>query len=147
MSAETDETTISRQVPGFWFEGDRPLPKMKPAYRPTGAVLPRLATQNAPSFDGGTVLDLVRVEDTSGAFVWVPLSEAGQYTWSHTLGLLRGEPWLFVLWRQTKRFVFAAKFAPYLQPRSVNTLYGVKAAERARPDRRAVQLVLKPVPT
>lgn len=64
------------------------------------AVLPRLAAD--PVNDRELVcLDLVQVSlaDNPHDWTWVALSEAGVYTWGHTIGLNLKEPWRFVTWK------------------------------------------------
>jgi hypothetical protein len=60
---------------------------------------------------------LVRVETTS-RFVWVPLSEAGRYTYTHSLGLLRQDPWRLVVWDGAAVHVYEARYAESLTPES-----------------------------
>lgn len=125
------------QVLGVWIRAGSPLPD--PHHAPTGSILPRVGGRlDVPVL---SALDLVQVED-----VWLPLSEAGLYTYSHSSGLQASEQWQFV----TKPvqglgpLVFDAMIHEDLLERDqVTALYGGPAAERVRPDRRTVQLRLR----
>lgn len=141
---------IPGAIRGYWFEGDRPdndprdgIPLSMPQYLPTGAVLPRGDHRSSTSTLGELFLDLVRVEDDLGTSLWVPLSEAGRYTWSHTLGLLQNSPWCFVTWEPAgTRRIFDASFAELLPWSEIEGHYGSDASDHARRDRAAVQLRL-----
>jgi hypothetical protein len=107
------------------------------------AVLPRLTAK--PERDGSFVcLDLVQVSlaDTPYDWTWGVLSEAGVYTWGHTIGLNLNESWRFVTWAFGAPRVYTVEYAPAVEPRDIAQLYGVEAAESARNDYNAVQLTL-----
>ena len=89
-------------------------------------------------------LDLVRVDTRSG-FVWLPLSEAGRYTYAHSLGLLQNEPWRLAIWDGAAVIVYEAEYADSVAPDLIASLYGAEAQGRARPDKPAVQLRLRVV--
>jgi hypothetical protein len=87
-------------------------------------------------------LDLVRVDTRSG-FAWLPLSEAGRYTYAHSLGLLQKEPWRLAIWDGAAVSLYEAEYANSLAPDLIAPLYGAEAQARARPDRPAVQLRIR----
>ena len=132
---------ISEQWSGYWLEPGRATPQLRPESRPTGAILRRLGEVNPNEF---VCLDLVLVETVDASFIWLPLSEAGRYTYAHSLGLLHGEPWRLAVWdgRAAIR-VYEASYAASLSQPEIAKLYGVEPAERARPDRPTVQLRLR----
>lgn len=107
------------------------------------AVLPRLAAD--PANDRELVcLDLVQVSlaDNPYDWTWVALSEAGVYTWGHTIGLNLREPWRFVTWAFGAPRVYTVAYADPLTPSDIGSLYGPDAAASARQDYNAVQLTL-----
>jgi hypothetical protein len=112
---------------------------VQPGYRPTGAILRRTGEASLDEF---VCLDLVLVETTSG-FIWLPLSEAGRYTYAHSLGLLQNEPWRLAVWEGDVVRVYQAEYAESLAPQAIASLYGIEAQERAHPDRPSVQLRLR----
>ncbi len=133
-SHSTSSDEIPDQISGYWLAPRAEIPPVSPTYRPTGAVLPRPGSEEHEF----TCLDLVSVE-----YTWMPLSEAGRYTYAHSEGLLRDEPWRFVAWRGDERMVFEAHYDSSLEPETVSEVYGEEAARRRRPDRPAVQLRLR----
>jgi hypothetical protein len=135
---------IAGQWSGYWLEPGRDVPSVCPAYRPTGGVLRRLGETDHADF---VCLDLVLVESLNAGFLWLPLSEAGRYTYAHSAGLMRGEPgWRVAYWNGTVS-VFGAEYTDSLGPREVAQFYGPEAFERARHDRPTVQLHLRRLPT
>ena len=72
----------------------------------------------------------------------MPLSEAGVYTWGHTIGLNLREPWRFVTWAFGTPRVYLVTYAEPLAPGDIADLYGTDAAGSARQDYKAVQLML-----
>ena len=137
--ATTEE--IPGQVNGFWFAPDAEIPDVAPGYRPTGAVLPRPDGSNEAEL---TCLDLVPIETA-----WLPLSEAGRYTYAHSEGLMRDERWRFrtIGSATAKAIAYEAVYAESLStPAEVARLYGDEAARRSRPDRPIVQLRLRRLP-
>ena len=132
---------MPRMVPGE-FVG----PNQAVGSRPTrfaSAVLPRLTAR--PEHDSSMVcLDLVQTSlaDTPYDWTWVALSEAGVYTWGHTIGLNQHEPWRFVTWIFGAPRVYSVAYAELLAPRNIVAQYGPDAASSARQDYRAVQLTL-----
>jgi hypothetical protein len=128
---------IPGQVLGVWIRGSEPLPR--PEHVPTGAILPRQGSKL--EVDELLALDLVQVQD-----IWLPLSEAGVYTYPHSSGLIAGEPWAFVAkpGEGSASVVFDATFATEkLSPVDVGASYGMAAADRARPDYGTLQLQLR----
>lgn len=107
------------------------------------AVLPRLAAD--PANDHELVcLDLVQVSlaDNPYDWTWVALSEAGIYTWGHTIGLNLREPWRFVTWALGASRVYTVAYADPIALSDIGSLYGPNAAASARQDYKAVQLTL-----
>lgn len=130
---------IDGQCSGYWLDRDHDPQAAPPSYRPTGAVLRRLNETNQDEF---VCLDLVLVE-APGGFVWLPLSEAGRYTYAHSLGPLQNESWRLAVWDRSTVRVYQAQYAESLLPEQIASQYGAEAQERARPDRPAVQLRLR----
>jgi hypothetical protein len=130
---------IDSQWSGYWLDPDRQPQATQPPYRPTGAILRRIGEKTRDEF---VCLDLVRVETTDG-FAWLPLSEAGRYTYAHSLGLLRKEKWRLAIWNGSALSIYEAEYADSLAPDQLAPLYGAEAQGRARPDRPAVQLRLR----
>lgn len=136
---------IKGMVEGLWLAPYEEAVPLRPPYgQASSAVLPPpgVAIETARQFN---CLDLVLVNTINppGGFEWVVMSEAATYTYSHTIGLNRDEKgWRFVTWRNDRAHVFSAAYAPALVPTSIEGLYGAEAADRARGDRQAVQLVL-----
>jgi hypothetical protein len=114
--------------------------------RPTrfaSAVLPRLTA--LPETDATLIcLDLVQVSlsDSPYDWRWVALSEAGVYTWGHTIGLNLREPWRYVTWTFGSPRVYHVMYANPLEPSEIQSLYGSDAAGSARQDDKTVQLTL-----
>lgn len=135
---------IHGQWSGYWLEPGSSTPVVRPRYRPTGAILLQPGEVNASEF---LCLDLVLVETPSSGFVWIPLSEAGRYTYAHSLGLLRREPgWRLAIWDVHGAVrVYEAETAESISQADVARLYGAEPAERARPDRPTVQLRLRAI--
>lgn len=75
-------------------------------------------------------------------WIWGVLSEAGLSTFSHTIGMNRGERWQFATWELGAVRVYSAEYAPVLSQADVARSYGQDAAGQARRDRPAVQLKL-----
>jgi hypothetical protein len=132
---------MPRMIPGE-FVG----PNQAVGGRPTrfaSAVLPRLSAN--PETDTSLVcLDLVQVSfaDNPYDWTWVALSQAGVYTWGHTIGLNLHEPWRFVTWSFGSPRVYKVDYAESLAPGDIKNLYGPDAAGSARQDYNAVQLLL-----
>ena len=135
----TEHDTLPGQVFGYWLAPWAEPPLEEPAYRPTGSLLLRLGQQQLA--DGVVCLDLVSVD-----YSWLPLSEAGRYTYSHAEGLLRDEPWRFVSWRNGVAEMYVASYTDALDLAMVAKLYGQEAADRCRSDYPAVQLKLRSHP-
>jgi hypothetical protein len=141
MSPARSEEMVG-QVSGYWIEDDRPTPSVQPRYKATGAFLPR---REERAFVDFLCLDLVLVP-AGDLFVWMPLSEAGQYTYAHSLGLIYGEPWRLAVWNdQGSVLEYAAEYAESIPARSsiLDYHYGAEAETRARQDRPTVQLHLR----
>ena len=105
----------------------------------------RSAILPTPGADADTeflCLDLVQIVAPPDDWAWVVLSEAGTYTWGHTIGLNLGEAWRFVTWRFGAARVYTVAYAPSLDPKDIARAYGLDAASAARPDQKAVQLRL-----
>jgi len=129
---EVESAEIPGQVDGYWFKGVADIPSRKPDYAPTGAVLP-----SGGKLDGDTsCLDIFFVEGSS-----VPLSESGLYTYAHSGSLTYGDPYFFVPAEQWGS-VYRAVLGDMLEPSELKTEFGEVAAERARPDRKAITLRL-----
>lgn len=133
-AAHRDE--IAGQVVGYWVGPTDPLPNVRPVYDPTGAVLP----PSGAALDAAACLDLVSVK-----YQWVPLSEAGRFTYAHTQGLMRGESWRFVVWGGGSRRVFSATLDASIDPANIPATFGAEAAKRSRLDRPAVRVRLQAV--
>lgn len=138
-AAQAVRDEIEGQWSGYWLDPGRPPSQARPTYRPTGAILRRVGESNRHDF---VCLDLVLVE-SAGGFLWLPLSEAGRYTYAHSLGLLQREPWRLAVWDGTTASVYDAEYAESLPPNEIATSYGAEAQARARHDRPAVQLRLR----
>jgi hypothetical protein len=112
------------------------------------AVLPRLSAD--PTHDTSfACLDLVQVATVNPPddWAWAVLSEAGTYTWGHTIGLNLGEPWRFGTWAFAGGpRVYAVAYAPLIAPSDISASYGPDAATCARSDYKAVQLTLTRIP-
>jgi hypothetical protein len=133
---------IEGQWPGYWVEPGAD-PFVRPKYRPTGAVLRK---RREPRSDQFECLDLVLVETPALGFMWLPLSEAGRYSYAHSLGLLHDEPWRLACWDvgDTVR-VYEASYAEPMTYSTIAGHYGSEAANRARADRLTVQLRLRAI--
>lgn len=156
MSAATASAIreeIDGQWSGYWLDDGHQSPQTEPSYRPTGAILRRIGETSGNDF---VCLDLVLVETPDG-FVWLPLSEAGRYTYAHSLGLLQNQNqnqnqkqndgWRLAVWVDGVKSEYDAAYAESLSPAELASLYGSTAHERARPDRPTVQLRLRLRPT
>ena len=130
---------IDGQWSGYWLDPGRQPSPIRPTHRPTGAILRR---RDEASLDEFVCLDLVLVE-TAGGFLWLPLSEAGRYTYAHSLGLLQNEPWRLAMWEGDTVRVYKAEYTESLMPQAILSLYGGEAQARARLDRPSVQLRLR----
>lgn len=131
---------LENQVLGFWLDPGRPVPTSKPAYYPTGALLLPLNTSMASEF---VCLDLVLIPKWNEVdHCWVPLSEAGRYTYAHSLGLMHGEAWRLAIWHQSVR-IYEASFADSIPSKQIAALYGEPAAAAARSDYPSVQLRMR----
>lgn len=126
---------MAGQVMGYWYPDVKGIPETKPSWDPTGAILPRLDGTDAPEL---LALDLVLIEGG-----WYPLSEAGKYSYSHSLALIDGEKQYFVTVRPWAGSVFEVEWGPSLDPAALGGLYGEEAAARARKDKAILQLKLR----
>ena len=124
------------------FVGPNQAVKTRPT-RFASAVLPRLSA-NAEHDANMVCLDLVQVSfaDNPYDWTWGVLSEAGVYTWGHTIGLNLRESWRFVTWAFGSPRVYTVEYAEPLDPSEIAALYGLDAANSARQDYKAVQLAL-----
>jgi hypothetical protein len=126
-------------IEGVWIG---PHDDLRLHAQPDGAVLPRLTSTD--DIRELRCLDLVQVP-TVGAptdWAWGVLSTAATTTYRHTIGLDRGERWRF---RATDTDdVYDVSYDKPLAPERIEKLYGPDAAARARIDRPAVQLRLRP---
>ena len=130
---------LEGQLSGYWLDRDQPTTP-RPTYEYTGAVLPRRNEADLVDF---VCLDLVLV-DAGPQFVWLPLSEVGRYTYAHSLGLIYGESWRFVIYdRGGVIQEYAASYDEALPQERIAYYYGNDAAMRARQDYPAVQLRLR----
>jgi hypothetical protein len=131
---------VRGQVAGYWFGPGERVPR-KPVGLPTGALLP--ARGSSVADDELLCLDLVPFQH-----FWIPLSEAGRYTYRHSSGILFDtQPWLFVPVPEATGGRWPVKFlvsyGTPLERAAVEERYGKEVARRARPDVPAVQLRLK----
>ena len=145
MGSAAQVLTIDHALPRM-IEGVFVGPGQAVGGRPNrfpSAVLPRLSADaaNDATFE---CLDLVQVATISPPddWAWVVLSEAGTYTWGHTIGLNLDEPWRFVTWAFGPPRVYAVAYAPLMDLSEIANSYGPDAAGCARPDYMAVQLTL-----
>jgi hypothetical protein len=132
---------MARMIEGEFLGPGRAIDKTPARF--ASAVLPPLTAN--PERDGSLIcLDLVQVSlaDNPHDWSWGVLSEAGVYTWGHTIGLNLQEPWRFVTWAWGAPRVYAVQYAPALAPGEIAALYGADAAASARQDYNAVQLAL-----
>lgn len=145
--APTVSPSTRKEIPGqflgYWLEPGRPVAAIPTGIRETGAVLRRLDDQTSDNFE---CLDLVLV-DAAAMFIWMPLSDAGRYTYAHSSGLLRGEPWRFAARVAAGWVEYLASYSSSLQPSQLLFAYGAEAQARARRDIPAVQLRLRAIPT
>lgn len=123
---------IPNLVIGYWYEHINDAPLTPPPYIPTGAYLPCTS-------DPRRALDFVNVDN-----VWLPLSRAATFTYSHSTGLERGRAQLFVTWtdrgnRVDHRVLSINRVAPSI----IAPEYGRDAATLARKDYDAVELVFE----
>ena len=127
---------IPGQIFGYWLGADDALPSVRPAWPPTGALLP---AQGSTIADCPLCLDLVPFSEG-----WLPLSESGILTYEHSSELTYGEPYRFVCaeeaWREQ---VFRVEFADLVDCDIVSERYGHEAGRRAGDDRLIVQLKLE----
>lgn len=138
---------VAGMIEGIWIAPGHEAPAEPPYVHPVSAVLPQ------PDFDPDQddeflCLDLVQIAtgDQPDSWAWMVLSEAGTYTYGHTIGLNRGESWRFVRWVGGEQRVYEASYTDdWLPPEEIEKLYGSAAFARARPDRNAVQLRLRRV--
>ena len=134
---------LDRQISGFWLDPGRPVPTQQPAYYPTGAILLPLDTSNTSIASEFVCLDLVLVPKWNDVdHCWVPLSEAGRYTYAHSMGLMHGEVWRLAIWDQSVR-IYEASFADSIPSEQIAERYGAAAAAAARNDYPAVQLKMR----
>ena len=131
------------QVSGFWFDPGRPVPTSQPTYYPTGAILLPFDTSNISMPSEFVCLDLVLVPKWNEVdHCWVPLSEAGRYTYAHSMGLMHGEVWRLAIWVQSVR-IYEASFAASIPSEQIAERYGPAAAIAARNDYPTVQLKMR----
>lgn len=81
--------------------------------------------------------------EAGAGYVWLPLSEAGLYTYAHATGLFHGDAWRFVAWDDAVVHEYRANLDETLDPFSVAGHYGQDAQDRVRLDKRTVQLRLR----
>lgn len=136
---------LPRMIEGVFVGPDRSAER-KPLRFPS-AVLPALSVDpaRAPHF---FCLDLVQVPTVNPPvdWAWMVLSEAGTYTWGHTIGLNLDEPWRFVTWAFGAPREYSVAYAPLIAPEDIAASYGPEAAGRARQGYKAVQLALTHLP-
>jgi hypothetical protein len=132
---------VPRMIPGEFVGPNQTVGRAPTRF--TSAVLPRLSAN--PQTDTTLVcLDLVQVslDNTAYDWSWAALSEAGVYTWGHTIGLNLQEHWRFATWAFGTQRIYRVVYADPLVPGDIRTLYGAAAASSARQDYKAVQLTL-----
>jgi hypothetical protein len=123
------DASIPAQIEGYWIQPQSA--SAAPSGWPTGALL--------RTSDGTRALDLVFIERA-----WFPLSDAGLYSYPHTIGLQGGERWRFL--RKGSDEAFEVELGPSLTRDEVAERYGPEAASRSRADHKTVQLLLRPLP-
>jgi hypothetical protein len=132
-------------VEGVWVGPGQHPPAKPRAF--SSAILPARTTDLA-SDASFRCLDLVQIAlaDNPYDWTWGVLSEAGIYTWGHTIGLNLGEPWRFVTWALGQPRIYSVAYAPALSPGEIAREYGPVVGDAARPDYPAVQLALTLAP-
>jgi len=125
------------QIDGDWFSDAEHVPPTEPAWYPTGALLPAVGR---PLEVGTNALTLVPID-----YVWFPLSEAARNTYSHSIGLGRGERWVFVprsssgvAWPT----VFNVALGKATPTTAIRAQFGEEAERRARSDWDTVVLTI-----
>lgn len=111
----------------------------KPAHF-VSAVLPRIASD--PTADALECLDLVRVPTVADSWAWSVVSTDSLRTYSHALGLSRGESQRFVTWALGAPQTYDATLGPPVSHGKIARLYGAKAASSARRDQDVIQIHL-----
>ena len=137
---DSDLRQLPGQLVGHWLG---PGEQRRPDASPTGAILPPLGVDVGAARELAC-LDLVQVStiDPPGDWTWLVLSDAAVETYTHTLGLRRGERWRFTTTIEGAPCTFAAHLGAPLPPPDIAAAYGDAAAARARQDRAAVRVVL-----
>jgi len=130
----TSHPDIPGQVEGYWFRSETEIPASKPAYNPTGAVLPAGRLE-----DNVDCLDLVDIDG-----VWYPLSESGVHTYAHSGSLSYGQPYFFAP-VSTWGTLYKASLGSMEEPAQIGARFPSGAIQRARPDRKVVVLHLSRV--
>lgn len=123
---------IPNLVVGYWYDHLDDAPISPPSHLPTGAYL-------QCEGDSLRALDFV---DVNG--VWLPLSHAATFTYSHATALERGRAQTFVTWserdtRVDRRVVRITRVPPTL----IAAQYGRDAATLARKDYDAVEFTFE----
>ena len=133
---ERDDRALPGQQTGYWFMSPTDIPATRPTYDPNGALLPRTTEPE------GRALVLVGFDD-----VWFPLSEAAASVYSPMRAICEGGTAIFVVPGSARDDwpgqTYAVRAAPALTRARVAEAYGKKAALRARPDKKTVQVLLR----
>lgn len=116
-------------IVGYWYEQERDVPIAPPPFIPTGAYLPH-------KDDAQRGLDFIAHND-----VWLPLSHAATFTYSHSTGLERGRNQFFVTWPEHGQHVQRVVGLNRVPPSLIPSQYGRDASTLARKDYDAIELV------
>jgi len=132
----TVPSRVAAMIEGFWFDHRDDIKGERPTYSSTGAVFPE---GGKPLEKDSICLDMVAIENT-----WLPLSEAGVYTYSHSMALANGREYFFApfdTWPRT----YVAKLHGAIEQRDIVERFGPEVAALARQDRTSVLLKLTEV--
>lgn len=149
------EPDLETQLPGWWYGFDDELPDREPPWRPTGALVPALASRPggegegdcgdgagpADLRDGARCLVMVEVDDC-----WLVLSERGLRTYAFGQRLADGEGVRFVRKTGTGLEVWRVMAAGVIDVADIGARFGAEAAERARKDAPAVLVTVSREP-
>lgn len=135
-SGKPGVATRPAMVEGFWFDYRDDIKGERPSYSPTGAVFP----EGGKALDKEAIcLDMVAVGDE-----WLPLSESGLYTYSHSTALANKREYYFVpsaTWPRT----YIAELHGTAEPSEVAKRFDPELAALARPNKQTLLLKLTEV--
>lgn len=119
------------QVDGWWFVDNHPVPRRRPSYRSTLAVLPNPHTApSASQFNGLLLVDV--------ANRWLVLSKVGLPLYQVGAALNEARPVHFVQWHGSSRTTWTVDVVDHLAHRKVEAQFGAAAARRARSDAQSI---------